>query len=181
MAPKRATASRFYDKIRFISPNAKKGYNEEWTTFCKQPLVAMVPLVREIYTNAKEHHNGFVLVHGKFLHFTFDAINAYFEIPTDLIDEYFTLEQDYEEIINYLCKGSSSIARPKASLPQVLSMAPRMERLETHMAHHSQCFNVIEQMIRAYAEHIDMNIDTFLMLPGDPTIVGADDEKKEDI
>lgn len=65
-----------------------------------------MPLIREFYANVKEHHNESVLVHGKFVSFTTNTINAYFEIPDDLIDEYFTFELNYEEIIDYLCKGN---------------------------------------------------------------------------
>ncbi|EOY21492.1 Uncharacterized protein TCM_013114 [Theobroma cacao] len=65
-----------------------------------------MPIVREFYANANEHHNGSGFAHGKFVPFTVDDINDYFEIPNDVIDEYFTLKPDYKEIINYLCKGN---------------------------------------------------------------------------
>ncbi|EOY26212.1 Uncharacterized protein TCM_027640 [Theobroma cacao] len=72
---------------------------------------------------------------------------------------------------------------PQISRPQILSMAHRMKRLETRIDYHAQCFNVIEQMMRAYAEHVGMDMDTFLVLFDDPTIAAGadvdDDEEEE--
>ncbi|EOY31738.1 Uncharacterized protein TCM_038855 [Theobroma cacao] len=101
MASKRARASgsSSYDRFRFISAYAEMRYNEE-------PIAVVMLIIREFFANVKKHHNGSILVRGKFVPFTVDAITTYFEIPDDMINEYFILKLDYEEIINYLCKGN---------------------------------------------------------------------------
>lgn len=81
----------------------------QWATFCKQPLAAMMPIVREFYCNAKEHNNGPIFVWGKFVPLTIDAIYTYFEIPKDVVGEDFTWELNYNEVHSYLCKVIGSV------------------------------------------------------------------------
>ncbi|XP_073139095.1 uncharacterized protein [Henckelia pumila] len=59
-----------------------------WAEFCRQPLAALVPLVREFYANAAERTDSTTFVRGKMVSFSPTAINELLK-TTDVDDSQF--------------------------------------------------------------------------------------------
>lgn len=92
---------------------------------CKQPLAITKPIVREFYANANEHNNGSAFIQGKFVPFTTDAINAYFEILEAVVNEYYEYikrEPNFNEVINHFCKRNGEWKMSKG-LPSSFKMS----------------------------------------------------------
>ncbi|XP_062100410.1 uncharacterized protein LOC133806305 [Humulus lupulus] len=59
----------------FISDIIEK---QNWETFCHKPELAIILLVRELYANMMSYENSDVVVRGKVVSFSSDAINSIF-------------------------------------------------------------------------------------------------------
>ena len=124
MAPKRSRTSTRCDTTKFVSlaasnryetsllkkvPIRERGFNlptgafcsldhefnrRGWGKFCKQPPAAILPMVREFYANAYEHHGSVAIVRGKAVASDRTMLNRFYGLEDIEYDEYSTYVDD---------------------------------------------------------------------------------------
>ena len=72
----------------FVDSVSQQVKRRKWEELVKHPEAAVVPLVREFYTNMKEHRNFRVFVRGKMVPFDRTTINRYYKLSNIENDEY---------------------------------------------------------------------------------------------
>lgn len=58
----------------------------DWFALTEQPIV--ISIVKELYSNAKDHHFYNVQVRGKIVYLNSETINQYYNLPGVEYDEY---------------------------------------------------------------------------------------------